>query len=448
MSTTRTRLQPVSSQPPAPYRVLSFVGRVLRQTAAGLGRCWWKLLGLAALGFVLHHVLIDLGARVAIHNGPAGMALLVSGITARLVLIAIMALVAANHVHVRGRPLVQLDVFRFVLDPDHPIDVTGTRPRLRDHAAHFVMVLGPLVLLYAGWQLVNNDLHQFLLRLFDYSFATPEGTDNSNIDFRNGWRTYIPWTIGVWLVKVALEQLRRRTGRRVLDAVIVYAEVGWIVLAWLVVTSVVNRATSWWRSRVVVHWWRDGVDRVQVALPEGWDLPQILTDITEAVSSVVSLLFFQIAQPMVWVAVIGLVLGWGHAQSVLQGSRVGESMMHWWTARTGRGQFVLEAATRGLREKYVPVLGVLRLMWRSGPLPILAVAALYALGTLLGEWLTAGVMSLVDPRGAVGSMAMGTVSTGMAFLLEPIRICFLVAVFGQVLRLRAEQVARTQRAKR
>lgn len=437
---------------PAPHRVVAFAGRILLQAGAGFGRCWWQLLGLAALSFVLHHLLLDLGARVAVENGPAGMALLVLGITIRLVLIAIMVLVAAAHVHVQGRPLVALDVFRFVLDPKHPVDVDGPAPRLRDHAANFVMALGPLVLLYAGWQLVNADLHQFLVLLFDYSMATPDQTNNSNINFRDGWQTYIAWAAGLWLAKVLLEQLRRITGRRALDALIAYAEVGWIVLAWLVVTSILGRVRTWWTSRELVHWWREGIDGVQALLPAGWDLPQVINDAAAAVGNVMSVLFFQLAQPMVWVAVVGLVLGWGRSQSsLLEGSRLGGSMMHWWSVSSGRQRFALDTGTRGLREKYVPVLAMLRLMWRSGPLPILTVGVLYAIGSLLGQWLGAGAEALVNRRGDLGWTALETVSRATAFLLEPIRICFLVAVFGQVLRLRTERVERVtadQRAKR
>lgn len=450
MSTFRTRLRAsVTDERPAPYRMVAFAGRILRQAGAGLRRCWWQLLGLAALSFVLHHLLVDLGARVAVHNGPAGMALLVLGITVRLVLIVAMVLVAASHVRVRGRPLVALDVFRFVLDPAHPVDLDRPVPRLREHAANFVMALGPLVLLYAGWQLVNADLHLFLVQLFDYSMATPDQTNNSNINFDEGWQTYISWAVGVWLAKVVLEGLRRRTGRRVLDVAIAYAEVGWIVLAWLVVTSVLGRVRAWWTSRVMVHWWREGVDGLDSLLPAGWDLPRVIADTLGAVGDLGSVLFLQVAQPMIWVAVVGLVLGWGRSQSaVLHGSRVGESMVHWWSASSGRQRFALDTLTRGLREKYVPVLGVLRLMWRSGPLPILTVAALYTVGSLLGQWIGAGAEAIVDRRGDVEGSALETVGRGVRFLLEPLRICFLVAVFGQVLRLRTDQMERAGRTVR
>ena len=450
MSSFGSRLRAsVADVRPAPHRVAAATLEILRLTGVGLRHCWWQLLGLAALGFVLHHLLIDLGARVALGNGPAGMALLVLGIMIRLVVIAVMVLVAASHIRVRGRPLARLDVFRFVLEPGHPLDLDGPAPRLRDHAANFVMALGPLVLLYAGWQLVNVDLHQFLVRLFDNAMAAPDQANDSNINFRDGWRSYIAWAAGLWLAKVLMEQLRRLTGRRVLDAVIAYAEVGWIVLAWLVVTSVLGRLRSWWTTREVVHWWREGVDGLQTLLPAGWDLPQVINDATAAIGGVASVLFFQVAQPMIWVAVVALVLGWGRSQSsLLQGSRIGESMLHWWSVSSGRERFVLDTVTRGLREKYVPVLGVLRLMWRSGPLPILTVAALYTIGSLAGQWIGAGVEALVDRRGDVGDLALETVHRATGFLLEPVRACFLVAVFAHVLRLRTARRPVDQRANR
>lgn len=421
----------------APLQVLDFAGRVLADTGRGMIRCWWQLLGLAALSFVLHHLLIDLGAQVAIDNGPAGMALLVLAIAVRLVLIAVMVLVAASHIQVRGRPLVSLDLARFVLDPDE-VEPTTEPPRLREHLTTFVTALGPLVLLYAGWQLVNDDLHQFLVRLFDISLGTPEGTNNSNINFNEGWKSYIAWAVGIWVVKIILEQLRRWTGRRLLDLLIVYAEVAWIVLAWLVVTSIIGRARSWWREREVVSWWRQAIDYLTTIVPPDLDLPAVINTAAAAIGGVLSLLFFQLAQPIVWVAVVGLVLGWGLTESSLvQGSRIEKSVQRRWSDATGRQRFALDAATRGLREKYVPVLAMLRLMWRSGPLPVLTIAALYALGGLLGQWLQAGVSTLVNPHGDVGGMAAETVERCVRFLLEPVRVCFLVATFAGVLGLRA-----------
>lgn len=418
-------------------QVLTVAGRILADTGRGLVRCWWQLLGLAALSFILHHLLIDVGAKVAIDNGPAGMALLVLAIAVRLVLIAVMVLVAASHIHVRGRPLIAVDLEQFILDPDE-IQPTTDTPRLREHLTTFVTALGPLVLLYAGWQLVNADLHQFLTRLFDNSLATPDMANNSNINFNEGWKAYIVWAVGIWVVKIILEQLRRWSGRRLLDLLIVYAEVAWIVLAWLVVTSILGRARSWWREREVVSWWRQGIDYLTTIAPPDLDLPAVINTVASAIGSVVSLLFFQLAQPMVWVAVVGLVLGWGLSESSLvQGSRLEESVQRRWSDASGRQRFAVDAATRGLREKYVPVLAMLRLMWRSGPLPILTIAALYALGGLTGEWLQAGVAALVDPHGDVGGMGAETVERCVRFLLEPLRVCFLVATFAEVLRLRA-----------
>lgn len=218
---------------PAPVVVLHVARRVLGDTVTALRACWLPLLGLAALSFSVHHVLISWGADVAMDNGPAGIALTVLAITVRLALIAIMVLVAARHVRVGGRSLVDLDVAAVITgreaDPNH-------RPTWRDHAAAFMVALVPLALLYAGWQLVNADLHQFLVRLLDASLASPDA-NRSNINFREGWKTYIPWTIGAWLLKVLFEKLRDRTGRQVLNIPVALMEVAWIVLTWLVLTS-------------------------------------------------------------------------------------------------------------------------------------------------------------------------------------------------------------------
>lgn len=446
---TTPRTVPPGGQRSAPLRVLAISGRILAAAGRGLLRCWWLLLGIAALSFVLHHLLIDLGARVAMDNGPAGMALLVLAIAIRLILIAVMVIVAARHITFGGRPLVTVDLLGFTQDPNR--NPAGDEPRLRTHLETVVSALGPLVLLYAGWQLINHDLHQFLVRLFDNSMSSWEPTNNSNINFDQGWKAYIGWAIGVWLVKIILERLRRWSGRRLLDIVIVYAEVGWIVLAWLVVTSIVGRVRSWWRSREVVSWWRQAVDLLTGALaPLDIDLPAVISIAAAGIAAALSVLFFQLAQPLIWVAVVGLVLGWGRSESsLLRGSRLEEPVRQRWSSTSVRRRFALDASTRGLREKYVPVLAVLRLVWRSGPLPVLTIGALYAVGGLIEGWIGVGVDSIIDPSGELGATAAETLQRCLRFLLEPLRICFLVATFAEVLRLRTEAPrSADQRAKR
>ena len=432
-----------STQPrSAVHHVLGMTRRILGGTLRGLAACWWVLLGLAAFSFTAHHLLVDVAARVAVHNGPAGMALLVLAITVRLVMIAVMVLVAARHITVNGRPLVAMDVAGFITGRDSSEE--RGEPTWRDYLDAFMIALVPLALLYAGWQLVNDDLHQFLVRLFGNTLAQPDMENDSNIDFNEGWKTYVPWAAGSWVLKVILEKLRDRTGRRAFDLPIVYTEVAWVVLTWLVLTSILGRIGKWWSSREVVHWWRESMDWLSAHLPL-IDLPEVIDRVAATLGDLVSVLSFQLVMPMIWIAVAGLVLGWGlHESTIVKGSRLQESAERRWTGASNRNRYLLDLSTRELREKYLPLIAMLRLVWRSGLLPILAIATLYGIGSVLGAWVETGAGSLADPQGEISGMAIATVERCAHFLLEPIRVCFLVATFAEILRLRAAHVRRAR----
>ena len=418
----------------ATHHVLGVTRRILGGTLQGLAHSWLLLLGLGAASFAVHHLLVDWAAKVAVHNGPAGMALLVLAITVRLVFVAVMVLVAARHITLNGRPLVSLDLVGFVTDRESD----GHREAgFREYLEAFMAALVPLALLYAGWQLVDDDLHQFLVRLFQATLEQPDLRNDSNIDFDEGWKTYIPWAAGAWLVKVFFEKVRDRTDRKIFDLPIVYTEVAWVVLTWLVLTSILGRIGSWWTSREVVHWWRESIDWLGAHLPL-IDLPDVIDSIVAAVHDVLSLVSFQVVLPMIWIAVAGLVLGWGLTESSLvKGSRLQESAERRWNNASGRNRYLADLFTRELREKYLPMLAVLRLVWRAGLLPILTIALLYAVGGVMGAWIEAVVASVADPRGEISGMAVETAQRCVHFMLEPIRVCFLVATFAEILRLRA-----------
>lgn len=425
-----------AATPAAPYRVLATAGRIIAATGRGLSRCWLTLLGLAALAFTLHHWLVDLGARVAVDNGPAGMALLVLAICVRLVLLAVMLLVAARHIQLDGRPLAQLDLAGYITDPqgEHVRE-----SRLRDQVEAFLAALVPLALLYAGWEFVNQDIHQFLFRIF-WGYSGAGEHNNSNIDFREGWKTYIPWTVGAWLLKVLFEKLHQRRGWGALVLPIVYLEVAWIVLAWLVVQSLMKKTQVWGQTRELVHWWREAIgwlgDHVHVGLPD------VVARSVAATHDLLSLISLQLVMPMVWVAVAALVLGWGlHESNVVRGSRLEEPADRQWHDASERRRKALDLSTRGLREKYLPVLAVLRLVWRTGLLTILTIAVLYAAGSVLGAWAAEAAMAVANHDGTLGVFAKEAVARLTTFLLGSVTICFLVAAFAEILRLRQARLS-------
>lgn len=427
---------PTAEQIAAPVHVLTTARRILTATFRGLARCWLPLLGLAAVAFSVHHVLIKAAAEVAASNGPAGIALLVLAITFRLVVLAVMLLVAARHITLDGTPLIRLDLARMITERGGHHE---REPRLTDHLEALLAAIVPLALLYAGWQFVDADLHQFLTPLVYDNLGDP-AQNRSNINFDEGWKSYVPWAAGAWLLKVGLEKLHERLSTRWLVLGIVYLEVTWIVLTWLVFLALLGRVGSWWGSREVVRWWRDGIGRLGDLLHV--PLPDVVRQAGAFVYDLVSLVSWHLVMPTVWVAVAALVLGWGLSEaSLVHGSRLQPKVEQRWEAASNRRRTVLDLATRELREKYLPVLATLRLLWRTGLLTILTIGVLYAVGSVLGSWVEAGVVSLVDPDAEIGWYAQETVGRLVQFLLGAVSVCFLVATFAEVVRQRADRLS-------
>ena len=426
----------------APGFVTGMTRRILAGTWRALASMGPLLVGVAGITFALHHLTIVLGSRVAIANGPAGLGLLALAITIRLAAVAVMVLIAARALDI------DLNVIARALGMPAAAEESTDRP-LSNTLDTVVAALGPMVLLYAGWQLVNADLHQFLVGKFAAS-SDSNFVDNSNIGFSGGgWQTYIGWAVGIWVAKVALQRLGRVILHRSLSVVVMFLETSWIVLAWLVVTSVVARIDTWARSRQLATWWRDLVGLIGDALaPLAIELPAVLSAAGRLLAELVQILLFALAQPLVWVAVVGLVLGWGASEASLLSADHRRRAVERWAPRSGHGRRAVAMLTSGWRDKWVPVLAALRLLWRSGPLPLLTIAALYAVGTFLGSWAEHLVTSVVDSDGLLFTESREMVGRLTAFVLEPVRVCFLVAAFAEILRLRARHAVRNaQRSK-
>jgi hypothetical protein len=412
---------------PAPLRVLRLVREIAGDTVLGLARVGVPLLAIALTSFAVQHLLTRWAATVALKNGPAGLGILFLSITIRLVLLAISLYLAATAVRINGESVA-------VIGQRRSLSAQGGTAESLGHRLKVAMV--PMVVLYAAWNQVNWDIHKFLAAKFAVNqdlidFDNPgQRNDFSNISFTGGaWKVYIPWTIGVWVVKLLIDRVAERLDSRSLDLVVIYLECSWIVFGWLVVSSLVSQALAFLRTRQISYWLRQMGDWLSnLVAPLQVTFPEIVSAVVSAVGTVLHVLLVQIAWPMVWVAVVGLLVGWARGDRDIN---VGRSS----AARSVRALGgLLNSSTRGIREKYYPVLTTARSMFRAGPLPVLTIVVLYAVLMLILGWLRWGAYELVGPGRQ--SIQLGeTIFSLLDALTVPLRACFLAACFAVVLRL-------------
>jgi len=221
-----------------------------------------------------------------------------------------------------------------------------------------------------------------------------------------------------------------RLDSRPLDVVVIYLECSWVVFGWLVVSSMVSQSLAFVRTREVSYWLRQAGDGLTDLLsPLHVTFPEVISGIVSAVDTVLHVLLVQIAWPLVWVAVVGLLVGWARGDRDIT---VGRSS----TDRSVRALGgLLNSSTRGIREKYYPVLTTARSMIRSGPLPVLTIAVLYAVLMVVLGWLRWGVYELAGPGGGQSVGLNETIFSLLDALSVPLRACFLAACFAVVLRL-------------
>lgn len=429
VASSEARERPWWSPASPPRQVLRTSREIVIDTGRALLRVGPLLLAIALVTFVAQYLLTGWAAMVALDHGPAGLGLLFLSITLRLVLLAVSLFLAAGAVRIDGESLVDVGMRQGRERGGSGLESFGHRLKL---------AMVPMVVLYAAWNLVNWDIHLFMadkylfgLDRIDVDATGPQQTDFSNISFSGGaWKAYIPWAIGCWLVKLAVDRVAERYDSRPLDLVVIFLEVSWVVFGWLVVSSVLAQAVAFFRTREISLWLRDAGDAVSVVLrPLHVTFPELLSSVVSVVSSALHVVLVQIIRPLFWVAVVGLLVGWASGDRDLTARLRGGDR----SVRALGG--VLNSSTRGLREKYYPVMTTTWTMLRSGPLPALTITVLYAVLMLGLGWLRWAGAELAGPGGPSSTRPNETLFSLLDALTVPVRACFLAAAFAVVLRL-------------
>lgn len=420
-------------EPPKPtaYPVFQMWGSMVwlvRDTLSVLLRVGPLLLAISLSVFAAHSVLVRWAAETAIDNGPLGLSILILAVALRLTFMAVGLWVAAG-------------VLRF--DGNRMTELASTLARTGEGAAGpgsvadaVRLVMAPMVIVYAAWNLIDWDIHTFLVeksaKVSELIWTTEQRGrdiefDHSNISFADGgWKTYIPWALGLFVVKLLIDQIYRRTRWAVLDIAIVYCECGWVVLGWLVLAQAWWAVKDWLLTRTLAMWYRDGMDRVE-ALGTPINIPEAVRAWWQAAEDVVSLVANHIMWPIIWVTLVGLIIGWVRVED-----RTGHDTTAGRASRSLR--FLLDTSTRGVREKWVPLWHTAREVVHAGIVPMLTIAVGYAL-LMYGAMALRELVVLMLPNDWFGSPTSYDLVlrlTEAVFL--PVRTAFLVAAFALVVR--------------
>ena len=415
----------------APKRVLTILrsilvdgGRVLRQ--AGL-----PILTISLLAFLAHGWLIEKSAKLAMDNGPLGLAVLIAAVALRLSALAWCLWVAADAITINGRRLTQIRTIpsgRRTANAD-PDSRTGTQT-LTDGLR---LVMAPMVIVYAAWNLIDWDIHSFVVAkqilVSESILETGVNADQSNISFvSGGWKTYIPWAVGCWLVKVAVDKLNEHRDWRIVDLLVVYLECAWVILTWLVLAPALLVARQWLGTRTVADWWESALAALgDWNLPWDLSLPDLITGAWHGFWSLVGTASAHVVWPLLWLALIGLIVGWVTLDEIT----VGRSSSRISVRNLSRA---LDTSTRGLQEKWQPIWQVFTRVVRLGVIPLLTIALAYAVLMVAAVWLRVGILHVGPSVLSTQATLYDLVLRLTQALVDPVRIALLTGAFAFVVR--------------
>lgn len=420
----------------APRRALEVATSLVRDTGSVLWRAGAPMLTLSLLSFVVHGQLTEWAAQVAVRNGPAGLALLIAAVTVRLSLLAMALWFAARALLLDGVPLPR--AVRRLNDPPripaHPpeSDEATAGSTLADAVR---LAIAPMVIVYSAWSLIDWDVHSFLVAKVAITtqeiLNTGSDSDASNLSFVDGgWRTYIPWAIGLYALKLAIEALYRRWRQPVLDVAIVFCECGWVVLGWLVIARAIFETKLWLSTRAVGHWWHDAHTWMSgIDLPFHLSLADVIATPLSWLSDALGIVATSLLWPLVWISLIGVIVGWIDAEADINAGRNS-------AARSVRIlNRVLNTSTRGLREKWQPLWAVFRHVLSTGVVPILTIGLGYGLLMWLAAWLRVLVSRLLPIEQLERNPEIYDLfQRATEAIVTPVRLAFLVAAFAVVVR--------------
>lgn len=282
----------------------------------------------------------------------------------------------------------------------------------RESVTHvFLLSIGPFLAAYAVWNVIDTWVGDLYLAniavnplgVADDSWSVSIGTENLPLYATVGGIAFVG--------RLAYGPLARRLGSPLARLPLVFLEGVWAFCLFFITLMGLDQLQRWLLRRAFYVRATEAWDGFLAWLP-GWRLPFDLT-VPEALRALAAwcaeVLWPAVWQgfcfPLVWLALTAAVLGWRDFNlRALDTGRLPASLRRltprspWFEGFVGIGALL----TADLRDKYLPVVHALTLVWRSGPRLLGCFCLLYAVLQALQHWVHAGALLLFAPGDQIG----------------------------------------------
>lgn len=304
-----------------------------------------------------------------------------------------------------------------------------------------LFTIGPFLAVYAVWNVID----QWVADLFIWNIAVnPLGREDGSWSVSvapDQFKLYAGIGLAALAARTVYGWATRNSRSRLVQLPLVFLEALWafclffvtlIGLGWLEL-----KMAGWAIYRDGYRAWMGFLEWLpDWQLPFGLSLPQALAGAVQWVlRDLAPALWLGVALPLVWLALTATVLGWRNfsASEVLAG-KVPDRLSRF-VPSSGLGRGLLQVAgTLGadLRDKYLPVLHSLSLIWRSGPRLLGVFIVGYALLQTLGYWLHAGLLFAVAPSDQIAfTRWLRLLELPGEFIVQTLTVALLVATFDR-----------------
>lgn len=317
-----------------------------------------------------------------------------------------------------------------VLRPERLIDV-------------LMMTIGPFLAVYAVWSIIDQWVSSLYLWniVFD-PFGAGEGTWSVSMKWAQ-FPIYLSIGLVAFGLRLAYGQAIKRQANPWLRLPLVFLEGLWTFCLFFITLVAIDWSKAWLMNRAIYRRgliaWRDFVD----ALPS-WPLPfdQTLPQAVDAslrwlLDSLLPQIWTSFCLPLVWLALCAIVMGWRdfRVRDVLSG-RLATRLERFIPASESQESWVMLAKALGadLRDKYLPVLHSLVLIWRAGPRLLGVFLVVYAVLTAAeaaGQQLFVLLFSPDDQLGYIRFMPLSDLPASL--IVQPLIIALLVATLDRAL---------------
>lgn len=393
-------------------------------------RFWPQLVALVLIGRLAHTALLQLAVHTGFANHLAGLAVLTLVALAQLVVTVTMF-----QVLLPGLPAIRAaqDAAR----GDAPPDANATR-----WLSAITVSLLPFFAYYAAWGFLGNTVRQYSRLALDLDPLGEHGMILDALDSR--WllvSVAISWT----LRKLAL-RLQQSTGRPLWQIVVVVCETNWILIGLYVISRWKDQLWNWIAHSTVWDQLLSLLNAALTPMAAAWAAtahagpPIPVESLADSPGELLTSLFFYALFPLVWLVMTALVYGYDvrNDEALLRANRRVERVGERYRAIPKFLRDFIAHFIGGYRSRYLPVANSVRLTLNSGVLLLITLIIGYRVITWGKDWLWIGGVRLMGPHDletaqliAEGLVLLlgspiGDSSTGL--LIEPLRICFLVAI--------------------